>query len=89
MSVRALEGREFDEITSLRAGCNDMRHPNVSMAAYARRMTIEPGGVTKTTIGASLPLPGDAVLIVDLEPSDTTFRPVLVDIGPDGRPSAF
>jgi hypothetical protein len=66
-----------------------MRRPNVSMAAYARRMTTEPGGVTKARIEARLPLPGDAVLMVDLEPSDTTFRPVLVDIGPDGRPSAF
>lgn len=66
-----------------------MRHPNVGMAAYARRMMTEPGGVTKTTAEASLPLPGDAVLIVDLEPTGTTFRPVLVDIGPDGRPPAF
>jgi hypothetical protein len=71
------------------SSANHMRHPNVAMAAYARPMTTEPGGVTKTTTEANLPLPGDAVLIVDLEPSDTTFRPVLVDIGPDGRPSAF
>ena len=71
------------------------RHPNVGLAAYARHMVIEPGGIAKTTTEADLPLTGDPALIVDLDPSgaqpaaDTGFQPVLLDIGPDGKLSVF